>query len=234
MSKKAEFLNNRITKLQFSYDALRPIIELYESILSDTLPEGVDIGIKAHEDYSEEFAGVQMRWYFAKSPEALEIFRRVLDGCELAMSRDIVGTSRNRMRVLQANIIEITGSYPVGRWHSDFTDERLTLNESGTLLTPLLPFELHFGGLETTTVLRGESLDYDEHATVHKYREGEAILFDGTATIHRTESYQAQPYEKRVLVCWQFGDTRRDLRPVLKRVGARNGDPMFMHAHAAI
>jgi hypothetical protein len=97
-----------------------------------------------------------------------------------------------------------------------------------------LPFKPHFGGLETTTVLRNEAADYDDFSTVHKYKEGEAILFDGTGTIHRTQSYQAEPNEKRVLVCWQFGDVRQEMKPVFRRIGERNGDPMFMHAHSEL
>ncbi|MGA9912804.1 hypothetical protein [Paraburkholderia sp.] len=231
MSKRKEFQARRLTKLAFSFDALEPIRQLYHSLHADQLSEEIKIGIKAHEDYGDEFANIKMRWYFANSPEALQIFRDVLDGCELAVSRDVVGSSRNRMRVIQANIVEISGSYPEGRWHSDFADPRLGMNESATLLTPLLPFESHFGGLETTSVIRGESLDYDDHATVHRYREGEAILFDGTGTIHRTQSYQAAEHERRVLVCWQFGDVRSDLIPVFRRIGKKNGDPMFMHGH---
>lgn len=232
MSKKSEFRESPVTKLRFSYDALAPIRELYHDFLSERLPDDVDIGIKAHEDYSEEFKDVKMRWYFAKSQRAIDIFREVLDGCELHLVRSIVGDDLSKMRVVQANIIEIVGSYPEGRWHSDFTDEKLQLNQSATLLTPLLDFKSHFGGLETTSVLRGESLDYDENATVHKYEAGEAILFDGTGTIHRTQSYKAAPDDKRVLVCWQFGEIDEDMEPVFSRIGEKNGDPMFMHAHA--
>lgn len=231
MSKKEEFLNSGVTKLAFSFDALDPIRQLYYDILDNNLHPSVDIGIKAHEDYSDEFKSVSMRWYFAKSPEAIKIFRDVLDGCELALSRDIIGKSRNTMRVVQANIIETIVSYPTGRWHSDFHQTKLGTNESGTLLTPPFPFQPYFGGLETTSANRDEYDAYDELATVHKYQEGQGILFDGTSTIHRTQSYKAYPGDKRILVCWQFGCTRDELQPVLTEVGENNGDPMFFHEH---
>ncbi|WP_313687758.1 hypothetical protein [Pantoea sp.] len=231
MSKKQEFLNAGVTKISFSFDALEPIRQLYYNIMNDSLDPFVDIGIKAHEDYSDEFKNVSMRWYFAKSPAALGIFRTVLDGCELALSRDIIGNNRHTMRVVQANIIETIGSYPVGRWHSDFYHENLGNNESGTLLTPLFPFQTYFGGLETTAAHRDECDLYDELTTVHKYQEGQAILFDGTSTIHRTQSYNAYPGDKRILVCWQFGCTREELQPVLSTIGKNNGDPMFFHEH---
>ncbi|PWK45909.1 hypothetical protein [Pseudomonas sp. OV226] len=232
MSKKAQFLSERVTKLKFSYEALEPIRALYKDFLNDCLPDDIDIGIKAHEDYSKEFEGVSMRWYFAKSERAIALFREVLDGCELHVVRNIVGDKAEKMRVLQANIIEITGSYPTGRWHSDFTDEGLKLNQSATVLTPLLDFKPHFGGLETTAVLRGESLDFDERSTVHTYSEGEAILFDGTGTIHRTQSYKASSEDRRVLVCWQLGEIDETMIPVFERIGEKNGDPMFMHEHS--
>lgn len=231
MSKKSEFLTKGVTKLAFSFDALEPIRALYLDILSDSLESSVDIGIKAHEDYSEEFNSVSMRWYFAKSPEALKIFRDVLDGCELVLSRDIIGNDRGTMRVVQANIIETIGSYPTGRWHSDFYHEGLVGNESGTLLTPLFPFQPYFGGLETTSAHRDDYNNYDELSAVHKYKEGEAILFDGTETIHRTQSYKAHQNDKRILVCWQFGCTRDELQPILTKIGENNGDPMFFHEH---
>lgn len=231
MYKKTQFLTRRVTKLKFSYEALEPIRSLYKNSLNGCLPDGIDIGIKTHEDYSDEFKGVNMRWYFAKTEKAIALFREVLDGCKLHVVRNIVGSKPEKMRVLQANIIEITGSYPTGRWHSDFTDEELKLNQSATLLTPLLDFMPHFGGLETSAVLRGESLDFDEHSTIHKYSEGEAILLDGTGTIHRTQSYRASSEEKRVLVCWQLGEIDDAMKPVFKRIGERNGDPMFMHEH---
>jgi hypothetical protein len=232
MSKKHQFQTERVTKLKFSYDALEPIRELYFNFLNDALPEDIDIGIKAHEDYSDEFKDVKMRWYFAKSDKAINIFREVMDQCELQIVRNIVGSDTKKMRVLQANIIEIIGGYPTGRWHSDFTDAELGLNQSATVLTPLLGFKSHFGGLETTSVLRNESLDYDENRIVHKYSEGEAILFDGTGTIHRTQSYKAAPDEKRVLVCWQLGEIDENMVPVFARIGEKNGDPMFTHEHA--
>lgn len=231
MYKKTQFLTRRVTKLKFSYEALEPIRSLYKNFLNGCLPDGIDIGINTHEDYSDEFKGVNMRWYFAKTEKAIALFREVLDGCELHVVRNIVGSKPEKMRVLQANIIEITGSYPTGRWHSDFTDEELKLNQSATLLTPLLDFMPHFGGLETSAVLRGESLDFDEHSTIHKYSEGEAILLDGTGTIHRTQSYRASSEEKRVLVCWQLGEIDDAMKPVFKRIGEKNGDPMFMHEH---
>ncbi len=234
MSKKKDFQDKGITKLVFSYDALEPLRQLYINIHNDQLPADIEIGVKAHEDYSNEFNHVSMRWYFAKSPKSLKIFRDVLDGCELALSRDIIGNDRNNMRVVQANIIETIGSYPTCRWHSDFYDEELGFNESATMLTPLFPFKSYFGGLETTSVLRGGSLDYDDYATVHKYREGEAILFDGTATIHRTQSYKGEKNDKRILVCWQFGSAREEMRPILSRIGERNGDPMFFHGHETL
>ncbi|MCF5471081.1 hypothetical protein [Pseudomonas syringae] len=231
MSKKRQFLEERVTKLKFSYEALDPIKTLYHDFLNGSLPGELAIGVKAHEDYSDEFKDVSMRWYFAKSELSMQIFRDVLDSCELQVVRGIVGQGFDKMRVLQANIIEIRGGYPTGRWHSDFTDEDLLLNQSATLLTPLLDFKSHFGGLETTAVLRGESVDYEERAIVHKYSEGEAILFDGTGTIHRTQSYKADPAEKRVLVCWQLGEVDDTMVPVFERIGEKNGDPMFMHAH---
>lgn len=231
MSKQEEFLNSGITKLAFSFDALEPIRQLYFDIMTDGLDPSVDIGIKSHEDYSAEFKDVNMKWYYAKSPAALNIFRNVLDGCELALSRDIIGSDKNTMRVVQANIIETVGSYPTGRWHSDFHHPKLATNESGTLLTPLFPFQPYFGGLETTSAHRDEYDAYDELATIHQYKEGQGILFDGTSTIHRTQSYKAFSGDKRILVCWQFGCTREELQTVLSEVGANNGDPMFFHAH---
>lgn len=69
------------------------------------------------------------------------------------------------------------------------------------------------------------------HWVQAKYREGEAILFDGSATIHRTQSYNADKEDKRILVYWQFGTTREEMQTVLSRIGKRNGDPMFFHAH---
>lgn len=63
MSKKSEFLTNGVTKLAFSFDALEPIRKLYLDIMRDSLEAKVDIGIKAHEDYSEEFNSVSMRWF---------------------------------------------------------------------------------------------------------------------------------------------------------------------------
>lgn len=231
MSKKQEFINTGVTKLSFSFESLDPIRQLYFDIMNDNLEPPIDIGIKSHEDYSEEFKNVRMRWYYAKSREALNIFRNVLDGCELALSRDIIGLSRETMRVVQANIIETVGSYPTGRWHSDFFHESLGANESGTLLTPLFPFQPYFGGLETTSAHRDEYNQYDELMTVHKYKEGQGILFDGTSTIHRTQSYNAYPGDKRILVCWQFGCTRDEMQPVLTRIGENNGDPMFFYEH---
>ena len=231
MSKQKEFVAGGLTKVAFSIDALQPLRELYQDIQSDKLMEGIDIGIKAHDDYGDKnFDGVSMRWYFAKSQKAINLFREVLDGCELAVVRDLVGDDRKKMRVVQGNIIEIIGSYPEGRWHSDMADSELSLNQSATLLTPLYPFEAHFGGLETTAASR-ESMDYDKNALVHQYRDGEAILFDGTGTIHRTQSYKAKPTEKRLLVSWQLADARKLMRPILQRIGEKNGDPMFFSSH---
>ncbi|MFS2221398.1 hypothetical protein [Pantoea sp. B65] len=234
MSKKKEFLEKGVTKLAFSFDELDPIRKLHFNILDENLPPEIDIGIKSHEDYSEEFHDVRMRWYFAKSPDALNIFRNVLDGCELALSRDIIGSNKITMRVVQANIIETIGSYPTGRWHSDFFHEHLKRNESGTMLTPLFPFQTYFGGLETTSAHRDDYDNYDKLASIHKYKEGEAILFDGTSTIHRTQSYKAYPGDKRILVCWQFGCTRKDMHSILNKIGENNGDPMFLNEHAPV
>jgi hypothetical protein len=161
----------------------------------------------------------------------MRIFRNVFDGCSLRQIREIFGTKRDLVRVVQANIIEIRGGYPTGRWHSDFTDVGLGVGESGTLLTPLFTFKAHFGGLETTGAKRGVSDDYDGQSEVYRYRDGEAVLFDGSAMIHRTQSYTAAEDERRILVSWQLADTRPALIPVLRRIGKRNGDPMFFSSH---
>jgi hypothetical protein len=228
--KKREFLDCQVTTIPFAVNALRPLKKLYNDIHAGTLEAGVRIGRKSHEDY-DGFQGVQMRWHFANSAKAIGIFRDVVDGCNLKRSREIVGNCVDSMRVVQASIIEIVGSYPPGRWHSDFTDSELGADQSATMLTPLFTFQRNFGGLEVTAVTRGMPLDFDDFSHVYRYRDGEAVLFDGSEMIHRTQSYRAKATARRVLVCWQFGDTCRRLRPVLKRIGDRNGDPMFFFPH---
>jgi hypothetical protein len=190
----------------------------------------VEIGTKLHVE-EPGFETVSMRWFFANSEKAMHIFRDVLDGCSLRQTREIFGTCPDLVRVVQANIIEIRGRYPVGRWHSDFTDKQLGAGECATLLTPLFSFKPHFGGLETTRAKRGVSDDYDGQSEVYRYRDGEAVLFDGSAMIHRTQSYEAEESERRVLVSWQLADTRPALLPILSSVGKRNGDPMFFSTH---
>jgi hypothetical protein len=171
-----------------------------------------------------------MRWFFANSESAIKIFRDVLDGCSLRSAREIFGSSYASTTVVQANLIEVRGSYPLGTWHSDFTDEALKSGESATLLTPLFTLKPHLGGLEITHAQR-EDLDYDNRAEVYQYKDGEAILFDGSAMIHRTQSYSAALEDRRVLISWQLADTRSELRPILARIGIRNGDPMFFSDH---
>jgi len=99
------------------------------------------------------------------------------------------------------------------------------------MLTPLFTFQPSFGGLEVTAAKRGMQLDFDEYSHVYRYRDGEAVLFDGSVMIHRTQRYRAKTTATRVLVCWQFADTCRLLRPALRRIGKRNGDPMFFFPH---
>ena len=230
MRERLEFLECQVTTISFGLRALRPLKKLYEDVRANTLERGVNIGKKEHEEYSG-FDGVKMRWYFANSPKAIGIFRAVVDGCRLKRARAIVGTRRDRVRVVQASFVEIEGNYPRGRWHSDFTDKDLGLNRSATMLTPLFTFHRTFGGLEVTAAKRGMSLDFDKYAHVYRYRDGEAVLFDASGMIHRTQGYRAKPTAVRVLVCWQFADTSRTLWPALRRIGRQNGDPMFLFPH---
>jgi hypothetical protein len=226
----AEFIDCQVTAISFAAKALGPLKKLYRDIHVNALERGVRMGKKEHEDYSG-FEGVKMRWYFANSPKAISIFRGVVDGCNLKRAREIVGTCPDLVRIVQASIIEVVGSYPRGRWHSDFTDKELGLNQSATMLTPLFTFQRNFGGLELTAVKRGMPLDFDEYSHVYRYCDGEAVLFDGSGMVHRTQSYRANAMARRVLVCWQFADTCRVLRPALKRIGNRTGDPMFFVPH---
>lgn len=231
MREQLEFLDCQVTTLSFDVQALRPLKTLYKDIHAGTFERGVKIGRKEHKGY-RGFEGVKMRWYFADSAKAIGIFRAVVDGCDLRRAREIVGSRPDLVRVVQASFIEIVGSYPLGRWHSDFTDKDLGVNQSATMLTPLFTFRRTFGGLEVTAVKRGMPLDFAEYSHVYRYRDGEAVLFDGSEMIHRTQSYRAKATALRVLVCWQFADTSRKLRPALRRIGTRNGDPMFAFPHA--
>jgi hypothetical protein len=228
--RKREFLDCHVTALSFPPDALRPLRNLYRDISAGTPPTRARMGRKSHEGY-DGFEGVQMRWHYANSTEAIALFRAVLDACDLNWAREIVGSSPNLVRVVQACFIETLGSYPAGRWHADFTDEELGPGQSATMLTPLFTFQRNFGGLEVTAVERGMPLDFDDFSQVYRYRDGEAVLFDGSAMIHRTKRYRAKATARRVLACWQLADTSRRLRPALKRIGDRNGDPMFFHPH---
>jgi hypothetical protein len=231
MTREQQFRTQNITTLKFSARALQPLRRLYEEVSAENGCPNVDMGLKLHED-GPNFEGVQMRWYFANSRSAISLFRRVLDSCNLALARSIVGTRKDLVRVVQANLIEIKGGYPIGSWHSDFVDDALRPGDSATILTPLYRLQANLGGLETTSVKRESgSLDYDDHANVYRYREGEAVVFDALAMIHRTQSYRARPSARRVLVSWQIADTRRCMRDVLRRIGRRNGDPMFLFPH---
>src|SRR5215216_2513890 len=124
LRKKQEFIDCHVTTLRFAIGALKPIRQLYASIQSGCFARGMQMGRKEHEVYSG-FAGVRMRWYFANSPKAIGLFRSVLDDCKLKAARTIVSDNPDRVRVVQASIIEVRGSYPTGRWHSDFADEDL-------------------------------------------------------------------------------------------------------------
>jgi hypothetical protein len=230
MRQQAEFLACQVTTIRFPVEALRPLKKLYADICTNRVEPDLGIGRKEHEAYSG-FEGVKMRWYFANSARAIGIFRAVVDGCDLRRAREIVGNRPEFMRIVQASLIEVEGSYPVGRWHSDFTDRDLGPNRSATMLTPLFTFQRNFGGLEVTAVKRGMPLAFDDYSHVYRYRDGEAVLFDGSGMIHRTQAYRAKATARRVLVCWQFADTSRRLRPALKRIGKRNGDPMFCSPH---
>lgn len=230
MNERLEFLTCQVTTISFDVNALRPLKKLYKDIHANALARGVKVGRKEHADYSGR-EGVKMRWYFANSAKAIGIFRAVVDGCELRRAREIVGSRADFVRVVQASLIETVGSYPPGHWHSDFTDRDLGLNQTATMLTPLFTFQRNFGGLEVTAIKRGMPLDLDEYSHVYQYQDGEAVLFDGTGMIHRTQSYQATATARRVLVCWQFADTCRLLRPALRRIGRRNRDPMFCLPH---
>lgn len=228
--KKREFLDCQITFVSFAVDALRPLRKLYLDTCVSKTKTGMRLGRKSHKDYPG-LKGVQMHWHFANSVEAIRLFRSVVDGCDLRYSREIIGGRQTSIRIVQASIIETVGSYPPGRWHSDFTDEEMGAGRSATMLTPLFTFQRNFGGLEVTAVKRGMSLNFDDYSDVYRYRDGEAVLFDGSAMIHRTQSYHAKATARRVLVCWQFADTCHRLRPALKRIGERNGDPMFLLPH---
>lgn len=230
MKRKQEFLDCQITTIPFALNALHPLRRLYRDIYANTLQSGVQIGRKSHEDYAGS-QGVNMHWHYANSANAIRLFRAVVDGCNLKMARTIVGNSPHQMRIVQASIIETVGSYPLGRWHSDFTDDELGFDQSATMLTPLFPFQRNFGGLVLTAVQRGMPLDLDEYSQVYRYRDGEAVLFDGSGMIHRTQSYHAKATARRILICWQFADASKRLRPALSRIGRRNGDPMFLFPH---
>lgn len=230
INKKEEFFTNKYTLVNFSNDALSPIREIYYNLRERAYQPTDDLGIKLHENENGEFNGTRMLWAFAKSNEAITFFRKVLDGCELAIVRDLVGNNRDNMRVIQANIIEIKGSYPVGKWHSDLTDVDLGPNQCATLLTPLFTLADHIGGLEITLSSR-ESLLYDNLSSVYKYKDGQAILFDGSSMIHRTQSYQAGSDEVRVIISWQLAYVDDKMAKVLNRIGRKNGDPMFLDAH---
>ena len=230
MNKKEEFKKNGLVKLMFSNDALSPLRQLYYNLRDTDFEPGDDIGIKLHDDSVKSDNEIKMRWFFAKSEAAIKLFRDVLDGCELSMSRALTDVKPENMRVVQANIIEVRGSYPLGRWHSDMVDEKLFKNHCITMLTPLFTVEDHIGGLETTSTPR-DALDYDTNAIAHKYHDGEAIAFDGSETIHRTEKYEASNDDIRLLVCWQLADTAEEMHEPLFRIGKRNGDPMFVGEH---
>ena len=228
--KKQEFLDCQVTTIRFDAGVLDPLRKLYRDVHAGTLEDGVRMGRKSHEDYNG-FEGVSMRWHYANSAKAIGIFRDVVDNSDLRQVREIVGDKPHRMRVVQASIIETVGSYPVGRWHSDFTDEDLGDDQSATMLTPLFTFQRNFGGLELTAVKRDMPLDFDDFSHVYRYRDGEAVLFDGSGMVHRTQSYRASAKARRILVCWQLADTCRRLQPALRRIGDRNGDPMFLFPH---
>jgi hypothetical protein len=233
MTLKQEFREHQVTTIRFAVSALDELRNLYRQIGENALPRSVRIGRKDHQDRDVYggFGAVKMRWYSANSVAAMRIFRRVLDGSCLAKVRDIVGERRDRVRVVQAHIIEIEGSYPPSPWHSDFTDKELGLHRSATVLAPLFTFQRNFGGLEMSVVERGMPLDFDRFAHVYRYRDGEAVLFDGVGMVHRTQSYRAKANARRVLACWQLADTSRALRPALLRIGKRNGDRMFFLPH---
>jgi hypothetical protein len=231
MTKRQEFIKQNITTLKFSTKALEPLRKLYEILAGELEPPSVKMGLKLHED-GPNFEDVRMRWYFANSREAISLFRDVLDSCNLAFAREIVGTRKDLVRVVQANLIEIRGGYPRGTWHSDFMDDALHPGDSATILTPLYPLQTGLGGLETTTAKRQSGpFNYDDFSKAYRYQEGEAVVFDAFAMIHRTQSYRAKPSALRVLVSWQIADTRRSMRRILERIGRRNGDPMFLFPH---
>lgn len=231
MQKKREFKQNNITTLRFSAAALDPLRALYEDLIDPLRTPAVEMGLKLHES-GPRFKGVRMCWYFANSREAITLFRKVFDSCRIGRSRRYVGSGDSTVRVVQANLIEIRGGYPVGTWHSDFMDRGLPAGNSATILTPLYPLKRGVGGLEITAVRReSDCVDYDAHASVYRYKEGEAVVFDAFAKIHRTQSYTAPDSVRRVLVSWQIADVTRAQVPVLKRIGKRNGDPMFLFPH---
>ncbi|GGB76763.1 hypothetical protein [Shewanella inventionis] len=230
INKKIEFKTKGITKISFSNEALSPCRQIYYNLRNSNFEPTDDIGIKHHDDSVKSDNEIKMRWFFAKSEAAIKLFRDVLDGCELSLSRSLTDVPYENMRVVQANIIEVRGSYPVGRWHSDMVDEKLSKNQSITLLTPLFTLENHIGGLETTSTPRN-MFNYEENSIRHKYKDGEAIAFDGTATVHRTEKYEASDGDIRLLMCWQLADSSEEMIESLYRIGTRNGDPMFVGKH---
>ena len=230
IDKKGEFVSNRFTTIKFSNDALSPIRQIFYNLRDRGYDPTDDIGIKLHESDNGEFEGVNMLWAFAKSNEAMRFFRKILDGCELSIARDLIGENRENMRVVQSNIIVVRGSYPEGKWHSDMTDRELGSNQCATLLAPLFTMPDYIGGLEITSASR-ETLQYDEFSSVYKYQNGEAILFDGSSMLHRTQAYNARADELRVLMCWQLADVNERTTHVLQRIGRKNGDPMFLEAH---
>lgn len=216
--------------IRFDIAALRPLQKLYWQIYAGMLAPEVEMGLKLHEE-AACFADTKMRWFFANSERAMAIFRDALDGSELRACRQLFGRRFDLNRVVQGNLIETRGGYPRGTWHSDFTDDEIRAGTCITVLTPLFPFQPHFGGLEVTSAKRGISTEYDAQATVYRYQSGEAVVFDGATMIHRTQQYHAGADERRLVVSWQLADTSRKLRPMLSRIATRNGDPMFYSPH---
>jgi hypothetical protein len=210
--------------------ALRPLQKLYWTFYADLLDPDVNIGVKLH-DETPGLENTSMRWLFANSEAAISIFRDVLDQCQIHSCRELFGSALASVRVVQANLIEIRGGYPLGTWHTDFTDDEIEPGTCVTVLTPLFDFQPTHGGLQLTTAKRGVSTDYDGQARTYRYASGQAIVFDGSAVIHRTEAYDADKTDRRILVSWQLADTSPELQPMLNRIASRNGDPMFYSLH---
>ncbi len=198
MTNAEQLEEHLFTELKFRPRHLSPLRRLYRQMCR---------GLLGSEFAFRESPGLHanMKWHYASNARTLQAFQHCLAMSHLRESLSII---QGNSELLAACFVVVKGETPLTDFHVDYGQSEIPAGATGTMLTPLLPFDERFGHLDC----REGALDFE-----YRYQMGDAIPFDGKFE-HRSQVSGTGGAATRILVSWSIATSDIRYRHAIRRV----------------